>query len=236
MKKLIFLLGICCLITACNQGDKAEKIREFWTQQSMLFLTKVFGDGSPMLARGAVPPEQINEEDMQNFEEMVKEWEQSQPEPVPAAVPAPGPQGNAPGVPGNAPGMQGNVPGAPVQTIKKKAPRKESQFMEIVMDEPSGAIKGKAPLKDRKAMQKAIDKVLQDNQDTVEDIGAAFGAEVQAQAFAITTKTEKTLRKQAAASTSLKEYLTVERQLLKKQEQSLNQLMKNSSRRLRSAR
>lgn len=99
------------------------------------------------------------------------------------------------------------------------------QFMEITLEDPSGVIKGKAPLKDRQAMQRAIDKVLQDNQNAVQDIGQMFGASIQAEAFAITTKTEKALRNQAAASASLQEYLQAQRRLLSQQEQSLNQLM-----------
>ena len=108
-----------------------------------------------------------------------------------------------------------------------------NQFIEITLEEPSGAVKGKAPLKDRKAMQREIDKVFQDNQNTVQDIGQAFGAGIQAQAFAITTKTEKALRRQASESASLQEYLKAQRQLLRKQEQSLNQLMQNNASMLR---
>lgn len=223
MKKIIWCVLACCVLTACANEENAEQIRSFWDTQKPLIMTKLFGIGSPLMAGGAVQPEQLNEQDMQEFEEMVKDWEQTQPEQEEVKL-----EGPAPVEPVQPPAVT-EVKPKPV----KRPKRKESQFMDITMEDPSGAVKGKAPLKDRQAMQKSLDKVMQDNENTLHDIVQAFGAETQAQAFEITAKTEKALRHQAANSSSLQEYLKVERQLLKKQEQSLNQLMQNNSRKLR---
>ena len=225
MKKIIWCLLACFVLTACSTGENAEEIKNFWDTQKSLIMTQLFGIGSPLMSRGAVQPEQLSEQDMQNFEEMVKDWEQTQPEQEEVKLEVP---------------VQPEQPQPPVATEvkpkpapKKRPKRQESQFMDITMEDPSGTVKGKAPLKDRQAMQKSLDKVMQDNENTLKDIMQAFGTETQAQAFAITAKTEKALRQQAAKSTSYQEYLKVERQLIKKQEQSLNQLMQNNARRLR---
>jgi len=223
MKKIIWCLLVCFLFTACAKKENAEQIKSFWDTQKPLIMMKLFGMGSPLMARGAVQPEQLNEQDMQNFEEMVKDWEQTQPEPEEVKFETP---------------AQPEPPQAPVVTEVKPKPapkrpkRQDSQFMDITMEDSSDAVSGKAPLKDRRAMQKALNKVMEDNENILHDIVQAFGAETQAQAFAITAKTEKALRQQAAKSASLQEYLKVERQLLKKQEQSLNQLMRNNARKL----
>ncbi len=110
------------------------------------------------------------------------------------------------------------------------------QFMEITMENTSGPVKGKAPLKDRQQIQAALDKVLKDNQNALQDIGQMFGANTQAEAFAITAKTEKALRRQATASNSYLEYSKVQKQLLAQQEQSLNKLMKEHAQYIRDIR
>lgn len=109
------------------------------------------------------------------------------------------------------------------------------QYMEITMED-DGLVKGKAPLKDRQAMQRAIEKVQQDNEKTLQDIGQMFGNATQTQAFAITSNTEKALRQKAAASASLQAYLTAQKQLLAQQEQNLNKLMQENARFLRDIR
>lgn len=228
MKKIIWCLLVCCVFTACSEGENAKQIESFWDTQKALIMTKLFGIGSPLMSRGAVQPEQLSEQDMQNFEEMVKDWEQTQPEPEEVKLEAPA-QPEPPEQP--QPPVATEV--KPKPAPKKRPKRQESQFMDITMEDPSGAVEGKAPLKDRQAMQKSLEKVMQDNENMLHDIVQAFGTETQAQAFEITAKTEKALRRQAASSASLQEYLKVERQLLKKQEQSLNQLMQNNARRLR---
>ncbi len=110
------------------------------------------------------------------------------------------------------------------------------QYMEITMEDPSGVVRGKAPLKDRHAMQQAIEKVQKDNEKTLQDIGQMFGNATQAQAFAITSATEKALRQKAAASTSLQAYLAAQKQLLAQQEQNLNKLMQENAHFLRDIR
>ena len=109
------------------------------------------------------------------------------------------------------------------------------QYMEITMED-DGLVKGKAPLKDRQAMQRAIEKVQKDNEKTLQDIGQMFGNATQAQAFAITSSTEKTLRQKASTSVSLQAYLTAQKQLLAQQEQNLNKLMQENARFLRDIR
>lgn len=107
------------------------------------------------------------------------------------------------------------------------------QYMEITMEEPAGPVRGKAPLKDRQAMQRAIEKVQQDNEKILQDIGQMFGNSTQTKAFAITSNTEKTLRQKASASSSLQSYLTAQKQILAQQERSLNKLMQENAHLLR---
>ncbi len=109
-------------------------------------------------------------------------------------------------------------------------------YMEITMEEPAGPVKGKAPLKDRQAMQRAIEKVQQDNENALSDIGQMFGNATQAQAAAIMSKTEKALRQKANASASLQAYLAAQKQLLAQQEQNLNKLMQENARFIRDIR
>ena len=117
----------------------------------------------------------------------------------------------------------------------KTTVKTQKQFMQITMDD-THSVKGKAPQKDRQAMQKAIEKVQQDNQKTTQDIGEMFGGDTQSAAFAITAKTEQILWRKANASASLNEYLAAQKQVLAQQEQSLNKLMQENARFIRDIR
>ncbi len=348
MKKLFFLFVIASVLSACTTKEQDEQINSFWGQQFQQLLAKFMpGNAMPFMAPQTASTE-TNVQDMQEFEEMMKEWEQTQNTLDPAAMPdaaptdtsatpenssqlpAYAPAKTAPQTtakpPQNAPAKkttsaskpkpinaylvvssqcgwcrklkqegwvgefrdkyQGRVrlieydittpegeagftklmqrykmtsvgtpslfvgdsvvqgyPLADADSAVQKAlakygqnvsrPVSTAQFMEITLEDPSGAIKGKAPLQDRQAMQQALNKVLQENQTAVQDIGHMFGTGTQAEAFAITTKTEKALRQKAAQSASLQEYMQAQKQLLKQQEQSLNKLMQANTQFLR---
>ncbi len=103
-------------------------------------------------------------------------------------------------------------------------------FMEITLDDsPITTGKGKASAQDRQAMARALEKIQQDNQKTLQDIGVAFGRETQADAFAIISNSEKAMKRAAGESDSLADYLKAQRDLLKQQERDLNQLMQNNA-------
>lgn len=353
MKKLFFLFVIASVLSSCTTKEQDQQIRTFWGQQFLQVLSKFMPGQALPLAAAPEASAETNTQDIQEFEEMMKEWEQTQdqtqdqtssettftetqensqeaapgPEYAPAANPPSQPAKPVAQVPAKtgtsakstssaktpkqlnaylvvssqcgwckklkqegwpeqfrdkyrgqvrlieydvttSQGQAGYtklmqrykmssvgtpslfigdsvVRGYPLADAdeavekalakygKKAARPSSAQFMEITMEDPSGAIKGKAPLKDRKAMQQALDKVLQENQTALQDIGQMFGASTQAEAFAITTKTEKALRQKATQSTSLQEYMQAQRQLLKQQEQSLNKLMQANTQFLR---
>ena len=241
MKKYIGLVLISGFFIACSSNDSNEQVRSFWDQQTAQLKEKFGVDGIGGRAPGAGPAVQMDEKDMQEFEAMMKDWEKNQPAlpptenmEIPADRLAPQthvdpsaqvnlqPQGN----------QQAPVKRRPAAKRNRNKGRSSGQFMEITLEDTSSVPKGKAPLKDRKAMQRAIDKVLQDNQNTIQDIGKVLGPDAQAEALSIITSTEKALRRQAATSTSFQAYSKVQAQLLKKQEQSLNQLIGNRARAL----
>ena len=242
MKKIVFALPLLLLLAACTTKEQDEQIKIFWMMQLMQAATNLSPNQMPVM-NPTFPSQNLQSEqaEIQDFEAMMKEWEALQ-ENLPAdpAAPQTAAEITQPVQPVEQSAAQTAQPPQPAKVNppaphkrRNKAHQNSGQFMEIMVEDPSGAIKGKAPLKDRRAMQRAIDQVLQDNQNTLQDIGQVFGAETQAQAFALMTQTEKELRQQAKASPSLQEYLKVQRQLLKKQEQNLNQLMRSSTHALR---
>lgn len=243
MKKLLFLMSLCCVLAACTTKEQDEKVQSFWNEQFMQVMMKMMGGNMapagqnpsmepgavPSMGPGAVPPGNIGEKDMQEFEAMMKEWEKSQAQ-NPAAPNMPGsPAAGQPNLPAgsSATDQTAVVPAAPRRPRRRAA--KDNQFIEIMVEDSSETLKGRASLKDRKAIQQALDKVLEDNQNMIENMGAALNPNAQAELFAVITKTEKALRKQAARSPSYKEYLKAQKQLLAQQEQSLNQLIQRNS-------
>jgi len=124
---------------------------------------------------------------------------------------------------------------APRPTPKPQvAQRTQSQFIEITMEDSRvNKFKSNAPLKERQAMQRAIDRVKQSNQQALRDIGAMFDGDTQAQAFAIVAKSEKILVRTANTSNNYQNYLNAQRKILQEQEAQLNQLMRQNAYKLR---
>lgn len=242
MKKLFFLISLCCVLSACTTKEQDEQIRSFWSQQFMQVMMKVMGGNMPPAGQNpsmepgavppmgpaAVPPGSISEKDMQEFEVMMKEWEKNQPQNPASNMPG-SPAAGQPNLPADSSvtDQMAAVPAAPRRPRRRA--KKNDQFMEIMMEDSSETLKGRASLKDRKAIQQAFDKVLEDNQNMIERVGPALNPNAQAEMFAIFTKTEKALRRQAASSPSLQEYLKAQKQLLAQQEKSLNQLIQRNS-------
>ncbi|MBQ8033156.1 MAG: hypothetical protein IJ266_04305, partial [Elusimicrobiaceae bacterium] len=85
-------------------------------------------------------------------------------------------------------------------------------------------------------IQRALENARQANQSTLRDIGQIFGPETQAQAFAVVAQSENILQTSAQTAESAQKYLTVQRTVLRKQEQLLNKLMQSNARNLRAVR
>ena len=243
MKKLLFLMSLCCVLAACTTKEQDEKVQSFWNEQFMQVMMKMMGGNmppagpNPSVEPGAIPPMgpgpvpsgNIGEKDMQEFEAMMKEWEKSQEQnPVAPNVPD-SPVAGQPNLPveSSATAQTAAVPAAPRKARRRKS--QDNQFIEIMVEDSSETLKGRAPLKDRRAIQQALDKVLEDNQNMLENMGPALNANAQAELFAVVSKTEKALRQQATKSPSLQVYLRAQKQLLAQQEQSLNQLIQRNS-------
>ncbi len=110
----------------------------------------------------------------------------------------------------------------------------QNQFMEITIEDTRiNKFKSNAPLKDRQAMQRAIERVKQSNQQALQDIGTMFDGDTQAQAFAIVTKSEKILMRTANTSNTYQNYLNAQRKILQEQDAQLNQLMRQNAYKLR---
>ncbi|MBR5151534.1 MAG: hypothetical protein IKW71_01725 [Elusimicrobiaceae bacterium] len=125
----------------------------------------------------------------------------------------------------------------PAPVKKNAAPKRKQpvQYMEIIMeDSPQAQVQNaKASARDRRAIQLAFAGVQRNNQATLDDIGAMFGNDTQAQAFAIIARTERLLKKKASSSPNFQTYLTMQKNLLAMQEKDLNQLMRQHARNLR---
>lgn len=114
-------------------------------------------------------------------------------------------------------------PGQPAARTPRKPVEPQPQLIDVTLE--TDALPGKAPLADRKRMKRAWDAVQLSNQKTLEDINAAFGAQVKEKAFLITANTEKQLKQEAKQAANFAAYFAHQRDLLTKQEQSLTQLM-----------
>ncbi len=130
---------------------------------------------------------------------------------------------------------------APKQVTQKPARRQvvSHQYMEIVMEEEPAKIAKKntrVSAKDRIFIQRALQNARQANQSALRDIGQIFGPETQAQAFAIVAQSENILQTSAQTAESAQKYITIQRTVLRKQEQLLNKLMQSNARKLRAVR
>lgn len=126
---------------------------------------------------------------------------------------------------------------APPEPVKR--PAAPSQFIEITIEEdvpPVSKSNTKASNKDKVIIQRALESARSANQKTLKDIGKMFGAETQAEAYGIVSKTEKLLQNTAQTSESAQKYLAVQEKILQQQEQMLNKLMQSHARNLRAIR
>ncbi len=111
------------------------------------------------------------------------------------------------------------------------------QFLEITMEDSRvNRFKSNAPFKERQAMQRAIERVKQSNQQALQDIGLMFDGDTQAQAFAIVSKSEKILVRVANTTDTYQNYLSAQQKILQEQDQRLNQLMRQNAYKLRRVR
>lgn len=207
MKKILFLLLAVCGVCACTTPEEDAQIKLFWLEQVMQLM--------PQKARPVpLPPAPLP---IQIQEESPAEQEQKMP---PVAV---------------EPVAKITVPAAKPVT----AARAQSQFIEITLEDTNrrvNRLKSNAPLKERQAMQRAIERVKQSNQQALHDIGTMFDGDTQAQAFAIVSQSEKILLRAANTSTNYQNYLNAQRKILQEQETQLNQLMRANAYKLRRVR
>lgn len=210
MKKLLFLLAVCGLY-ACTTPEEDAQIKLFWLEQIMQVM--------PKQARPApLPPQPLP----------VLPAEEEQPAPAQQQVAATPTESTPP-----ASAKQPNtVSTATKPTVTRRNP--QNQFIEITVEDTRvNKFKSNAPLKDRQAMQRAIERVKQSNQQALQDIGAMFDGDTQAQAFAIVTKSEKILMRTANTSNTYQNYLNAQRKILQEQDAQLNQLMRQNAYKLR---
>lgn len=216
MKKVLFLLWIIGSICACTTPEEDAQIKLFWMEQILQLMPQ---QARPM----PLPP--------QPLPVMPEEEIQQQPQ-VPAEQP-PVPEDLAT-QPQAATEQSATHQTASVPVPKPQVHRSQNQFIEITMEDARvKKTKSSAPLKDRQAMQRAIERVKQSNQQTLTDIGTMFDGDTQAQAFAIVAKSEKILMRVANTSNTYQNYLNAQRKILQEQEAQLNQLMRQNAYKLR---
>lgn len=119
------------------------------------------------------------------------------------------------------------MPQMPALSAPERTPRApvqpQPQLMEVTIE--TDALPGRAPHTERMRMKRAWDAVQIANQKTLDDINAAFGAQVKSKAFVITTNTEKQLKQAAQEAADFAGYFARQKELLAAQEQALNALM-----------
>lgn len=110
-----------------------------------------------------------------------------------------------------------------IRPAPRPAAQPQPQVIDVTIE--TDALPGKATHAERIRMKRAWDAVQISNQKTLDDINAAFGAQVKSKAFIITTNTEKQLKQAAKNAANFAAYFTQQKELLAKQEQALNALM-----------
>ena len=212
MKNFLFLLVAMGSVCACTTPEEDAQIKLFWLEQIMQFMPQ------PTRPMPLPPP---------SFDPVPVEEE-------PALVEKP--QADVSGE--TAPtGPEKPAEQPVVATVSKKPTgphNNSSQFIEITMEDTRvNKYKSNAPLKERQAMQRALERVKQSNQQALQDIGMMFDGDTQAQAFAIVSKSEKILIRTANTSNTYQNYLNAQRKILQEQDQQLNQLMRANAYKLR---
>ena len=214
MKKLLFLLLAICGAYACTTPEEDAQIKLFWLEQIMQLMPK---QAQP----APLPPQPLP----------VIPTEEEQPAPAEEQV--------APTTEETVASAENKQPNAVPPTVKPVVARRntQNQFMEITLEKTRvNKFKSNASLKDRQAMQRAIERVKKSNQQALEDIGAMFGGDTQAQAFAVVLQSEKILMRTANTSNTYQNYLNAQRKILQEQEAQLNQLMRQNAYKLRRVR
>ncbi len=207
MKKYFFWLILPLLFTGCANEEQKAVVLEFWKAKLSAFLPQ-----QPTVQPAELEPTQPLQQPEPVKEEKLGEF-------PPDAKPE----------------------NAPKQEVQKSAKRQvvSHQYMEIVMEEEPAKIAKKntrVSAKDRVFIQRALENVRQANQSALRDIGQIFGPETQAQAFGIVAQSENILQTSAQTAESAQKYLTVQRTVLRQQEQLLNRLMQSNARNLRAVR
>lgn len=196
---------------ACTTPEEDAQIKLFWLEQLMQFMPK---QTRPVPALQPLP---------------VMQQEQGLP-------PAP----EQPRAPQNEALQAAATQQAVIHPVPKKTIQPaQRQFMEITLEDNTrrvNSLKSNAPLKERQAMQRAIERVKQSNQQALQDIGLMFDGDTQAQAFAIVAKSEKILMRTANTSNTYQNYLNAQRKILQEQDAQLNQLMRQNAYKLRRVR
>ena len=208
MKKFLFLLIAISSLCACTTPEEDAQIRLFWLEQIMQLM--------PKQERPALPPQPLPV--IPDEETLPVQEEPSIPEEIAVEPQAPAAQPNA-------------------DLASKKpttARHSQTQFIETTLEDSRvNKLKSNASLKDRQAMQRAIERVKQANQQALQDIGIMFDGDTQAQAFVIVSKSEKVLTRTANTSNNYQNYLNAQRKILQEQDQQLNQLMRQNAYKLR---
>ena len=208
MKKFLFLLIAISSLCACTTPEEDAQIRLFWLEQIMQLM--------PKQERPALPPQPLPV--IPDEETLPVQEEPSIPEEIAVEPQAPVAQPNA-------------------DLASKKpttARHSQTQFIEITLEDSRvNKLKSNASLKDRQAMQRAIERVKQANQQALQDIGIMFDGDTQAQAFVSVSKTKKILTRTANTSNNYQNYLNAQRKILQEQDQQLNQLMRQNAYKLR---
>ena len=258
MKKLLFLGLILCAVWACTKPEEDSQIKRFWTEQMRQLFSQPADPVSPLPQPVPAAPE----EDLSQQSEITQETEEPQPlettqQPQTPQEPAPTPQESPASTEQEASLPQPSVPPAAVpptaapavasaprisKTAVASKPKKpqhtDYQFIEIVLEDSShiNNFKSNAPIEERRAMQRAIERVKRSNQQALEDIGTMFDGDTQAQAFAIVSNSEKILFRTANVSSNYQNYLNAQKKILQEQDRMLNQLMRANASKIRQIR
>lgn len=117
--------------------------------------------------------------------------------------------------------------------VKKVSKKKEQELPPVVGIIVMDDLKGIAPAKDIEQMKQYLEKVQDENGETLASVNSIFSAKVGNQAMAIINTNEQKLKDIAAKSPTYEDFVTSAKDIMLKQQTQLNALMSKNAKAVR---
>lgn len=118
------------------------------------------------------------------------------------------------------------VPQPGVKTPAAQSRRNMPQSIEVTMEDD--VLPGIAPLNERQQMTDSLNLVRETNQELLNTLGASFSAATKNRMFALTSQTERQLKKEAARAKTYAAYSRRETQILQMQDTKIQQIIQEA--------